>query len=91
MSYPGNQAIERYYFEQFRSHYPLPAGEVEFTDKPDVVISGAHTVGIEMTNLYLSSGADPSSEQVQRARRLQVIDVPRRNIALPEGSRSSCG
>ena len=74
MSRSSNQTIERHYFEQFRSHYQLPDGELEYSDKPDVVIRGKRTVGIEIANLYLTNGADPASEQVQRARRLQVLD-----------------
>lgn len=70
----GNQAIERHYFEQFRQHYPLPPGVVEFKDKPDVLIQGPQRVGIEIANLYISKGADSASEQVQRPRRSQVIE-----------------
>src|SRR5450830_163932 len=73
MSRPSNQTIERYYFELFQSHYEVPNGDLVFTDKPDVIVRGTQTIGIEIANLYLSSGADPASEQVQRARRLQVI------------------
>jgi hypothetical protein len=69
MAKPTNQEIERYYFEQFRAHYSVPEGAVEFADKPDVVIHGPKTIGIEITNLYLSSGADPNSAQAQRVRR----------------------
>ena len=74
MSRSSNQTIERYYFEQFRSHYRVPDGELQYTDKPDVVIRGERTVGIEIANLYITNGADPASEQVQRTRRLQVLD-----------------
>lgn len=73
MSRPSNQTIERYYFELFQSHYEVPDGDLVFTDKPDVIVRGTRTIGIEIANLYLSSGADPASEQVQRARRLQVL------------------
>lgn len=74
MGRPSNQSIERYYFEQFRLHYKLPDGEVQYSDKPDVIIRGAAMVGIEIANLYISSGNDPTSEQVQRSRRAQVLE-----------------
>ena len=44
-----------------------------FTDKPDVIVRGERAIGIEIANLYVASGADPASEQVQRVRRLQVL------------------
>lgn len=74
MSRPSNQTIERYYFEPFRSHYEVPDGDLVFTDKPDVIVHGTQTIGIEIANLYLTSGADPASEQVQRVRRLQILE-----------------
>lgn len=74
MSRPSNQTVEQYYFELFRSHYEVPDGEVVFTDKPDVIVRGAQTIGVEIANLYVTSGADPASEQVQRARRLQILE-----------------
>ena len=38
MSRPSNQEIEKYYFEQFTEDFPLPNGELEHGDKPDVII-----------------------------------------------------
>jgi hypothetical protein len=73
MSRASNQAIERYYFEQFRAHFPLPTGSVEYTDKPDVIVHGARKLGIEIANLYLVDGGDPSSEQAQRHVREGVL------------------
>ena len=73
MSHKDNQTVERYYFDLFQSHYDVPDGDLVFTDKPDVIVCGAQTIGIEIANLYLSNGADPASEQVQCARRLQVL------------------
>jgi hypothetical protein len=73
MSCFSNQEIERYYFEQFRLHYPVPEGELVYTDKPDVIIRGGTVIGIEIANLYIASGADPASEQVQRTRRQQAL------------------
>lgn len=73
MSRPSNQTVERHYFELFRSHYEVPDGDLVFTDKPDVIVRGTQTIGVEIANLYLASGADPASEQVQRVRRLQIL------------------
>src|SRR3989442_1157344 len=66
MSRQSNQDVERYYFDQFKAHYPLPSGEPEYTDKPDVIVHGHRTLGIEIANLYLADGANHGSEQVQR-------------------------
>jgi hypothetical protein len=74
MSRPSNQTVERYYFELFRSHYEVPDGDLVFTDKPDVIVRGTQTIGVEIANLYLASGADSASEQVQRVRRLQILE-----------------
>lgn len=65
--------IERHYFEQFRKHFRLPEGAVIYGDKPDVQVVGAHLLGIEIARLYIASGTDPDSEQVQSARREQVL------------------
>lgn len=73
MKRPLNRDIEQYYFDQFRGHFPLPSGEVKHGDKPDVVIHGERVLGIEIANLYLTDGADPTSEQVQRKRREVVV------------------
>jgi hypothetical protein len=74
MSRQSTQARERHYFEQFRAHYELPLGEIEYGDKPDVVIRGASVLGIEIANLYLTEGADPASEQLQHRFRRQTLD-----------------
>jgi hypothetical protein len=73
MSRHSNQEIEQYYFDRFRSHYPIPAGQVEHTDKPDVIVRGHKTLGIEIASLYLADGANHESEQVQRRRRDAVL------------------
>lgn len=74
MSGPSNQEIEKHYFEQFAKDFPLPNGEIQYGDKPDIIILGKEqTVGIEIANLYLLDGSDEASEQVQRKRREKVI------------------
>ena len=73
MSRLSNQTIERYYFEMFRLHYEVPEGEIVYTDKPDVILRSSQTIGVEIANLYLTSGADTTSEQVQRARRIEIL------------------
>jgi hypothetical protein len=65
---------ERYYFERFRELYPLPDGEIEFGDKPDVIVRGTRVVGCEVTNLYIKDGASPNGEQRQRRFRSRVIE-----------------
>lgn len=65
--------IEHYYFEQFRRDFPVPDGCIEYSDKPDVRITGASKIGIEISRLYIVNGADPSSEQRQHQRRARVV------------------
>jgi hypothetical protein len=70
-----NQAIERQYFEQFRQCYSLPAGEIVYSDKPDVLLKGQRLIGTEIANLYIKDGTDSSSEQVQFTRREAAIEL----------------
>ena len=67
-----NRNTERHYFERFRKTYTLPLGEIGYLDKPDVVVKGARTIGIEITNFYLEPGSEEGSEQRQRPRRYEV-------------------
>lgn len=73
MPRPTNQELERYYFEQFRNHYRLPCGEAKYDDKPDVIIRGDVSLGIEIANFYIEASG-PKSPQVQRRRGLEVIE-----------------
>ncbi len=82
MSRPSNQEIEKYYFEQFAKDFTLPNGELQYGDKPDVIICGAINIGIEIANLYLADGADEASEQVQRQRREKVIKLAEADYKL---------
>jgi hypothetical protein len=68
-----NGDIERHYFEQFRGTYRLPNGVVEYADKPDVLLKGERTIGIEMTRFYLQPGGSSDSEQQQKPRRERVV------------------
>jgi hypothetical protein len=61
------------YFEDFRKHYSLPDGIIEHDDKPDVMVRGEKTLGIELTNFYLEDGRSPESEQVQSGWRDKVV------------------
>lgn len=70
----SNGKTERHYFEAFRLVYSLPEGSVVYGDKPDVIIQGKRTIGIEITNFFLQSGARFDSEQRQRAIRGIVVD-----------------
>jgi hypothetical protein len=47
---------ERNYFEMFRRDFPLPKGKIEYGDRPDVILRGDRTIGIEITNFYLKPG-----------------------------------
>jgi hypothetical protein len=69
----NNQELERYFFEIFAKAYPLPPGEIIYADRPDVLIKGAQTVGIEITNFYTNEGASPASEQVQSKLRKDAV------------------
>lgn len=73
MTRQTNSQFEQHYFEQFRRDYPLPDGDIEYNDKPDVIVRGALSLGIEITNLYIAPGSNPASEQVQRHRREQIL------------------
>lgn len=50
---PSNADIEKSVFESFSKHFVLPAGEVSFSDRPDVLITDrdGRTIGIEITAL----------------------------------------
>jgi hypothetical protein len=65
--------IERYYFEMFRKVYRLPPGTINYGDKPDVILEGAQTIGIEITRLYVADGSNSESEQAQRERREAAV------------------
>ena len=74
MSRPRQSALERFFFEKFSKMYPnLPAGDIAYGDKPDVVIHGDKVYGVEIANVYLRNGSDEGSEQIQAKRRAQVI------------------
>jgi hypothetical protein len=92
------QKIERYPFEMFVKVYPLPAGIITHRDKPDVLITGDRTIGIEITNFYLAEGGSPACEQVQRKRREAAVAqghrlykrISRNNIELTFGFDKDC-
>jgi hypothetical protein len=73
MAQIGKSGRERYYFEKFRLQASLPDGQITFGDKPDVIITGAKTLGIDLTHFYLEEGENPASEQVQRGFRADVL------------------
>jgi hypothetical protein len=73
-----NRDIEHHYFERFRQAYELPSGVVSYADKPDVLVNGDRTIGIEITNFYLEPGSDEGSEQRQRPRRYEVASEAHR-------------
>ena len=82
----GKWLKEPYYFEMFRRHYPLPTGRIEYLDKPDVILHGANTIGIEITNFYLEDGGCRHSEQRQGGLRETVVSEAQ-SIYLDNGGR----
>jgi hypothetical protein len=58
--------IERRFFEQFRTAYPLPVGTVSYGDRPDVTLTGERKIGIEVRRFYLQSGTVLKSKQRQK-------------------------
>jgi len=82
MTKPSNDEIERRYFEQFCKIYALPDGPVEYGDKPDIIVRGKKTIGIELTNFFVQPGDVSGSEQRQRPLRDKVVaDAQRRYLA----------
>jgi hypothetical protein len=68
------QEAEHYYFEQFRKVYALPDGQIDYGDKPDIILnSGTKTIGIEVTRFYLMAGDMPESEQRQTPLREEIV------------------
>jgi len=79
--------VERHYFEQFRRAYGLPDGNVAYGDKPDVLLKGERTIGVEITRFYLQSGHLPQCEQKQRRLRESVVSDAQ-NVYRAAGGRS---
>jgi hypothetical protein len=82
----SQQEEEQHYFELFRKTYSLP-GEVVYGDKPDVTVTGARKLGIEITNLYHDNGSSKSSETVQAKRRATVVPVAQ-SLYLKKGGKN---
>ena len=80
------EEINRHYFELFSKCYSIPAGEVTYGDKPDVIIDGKRRIGIELTNSYLEKGKNPESIQNQRQIRRIILKKLNKNILIKEGS-----
>jgi len=64
---------ERAYFDRFQRVCGVPAGVVTFGDKPDVIVRGEKTIGVEITQLHLRGGHLASSEQRQRPLRAEIV------------------
>lgn len=87
MELTEKQILEKHYFEQFAQRYPVPAGSVEYSDKPDVLIkNGERKLGIEITHLYKIDGKDNRSEQKQSVIRREVIALAEQ-LYLASGER----
>jgi hypothetical protein len=87
MSRITNTDIERFYFSRFVRDIPLPDGTIEYGDKPDVIVRGDRVIGIEIARLYITPGTDPSSEQVQKAKRAECIAQAQKRYLASGGKR----
>jgi hypothetical protein len=65
-------------FELFSRDFALPNGEIEYSDRPDVILRGDRTIGIEITDFYLKSGHLSASEPKQRRKRDDVVSTAQR-------------
>lgn len=83
----SQQDKERHFFELFRRSYTLPEGEVCYSDKPDVTITGARKLGIEITNFYHEDGSSAGSEQRQASRRTTVTSLAQ-TLYLSKGGKN---
>ncbi|HQT66154.1 MAG TPA: hypothetical protein PLC74_00980 [Acetobacteraceae bacterium] len=72
---PPKAVHERQYFGCFRQYSHLPDGQIEYRDKPDVILSGKRKIGIEITHLYRQSGSINESEQRQRPLRERIVEL----------------
>jgi hypothetical protein len=82
---------EKHSFEKFRKDYRLPDGIVEYGDKPDVILRGERTIGIEITNFFLEEGDLPESEQAQRRARDKVLFKAQRIYEMKNGRKIKLG
>ena len=60
-------------FQSFREDYALPAGTIERSDRPDVVVNGDIKLGIELTSLHIEDGRNAASEQGQVKPRQRAV------------------
>lgn len=87
MNIASNQDIEKHYFEIFRKNFTLPDGNIIYRDKPDVILEGKRSIGIEITNFYLEKCDSPKSEQAQRKLREIVVSGAQRTYQLSNGKK----
>lgn len=74
MARASQASLERAYYQDFAEHCPLaPKGQIEFSDKPDVLITDSDLLGVEVANIYRKDGQDLASEQIQSRLRADVI------------------
>ena len=82
------QEIERYYFKKFRKDYPLPIGNIDYGDQPDVILKAKSQIGIEITRFFIEEGGLSESEQVQRKAREKVISEAQSIYQTSNGRRT---
>lgn len=87
MKVKTNRDTERHYFERFQKAYTLPPGTICYSDKPDVLVKGTRTTGIEITSFYLEPGSEQGGEQRQRHRGYEVASEAHRAYRAAGGKR----
>ena len=76
---------ENRHFGKVRSDFQLPPGIICYGDKPDVILRGVKTIGIEITNFFFEPGHAVRSEQRQRPRRNEFITSAQRAFEMQTG------
>lgn len=84
--YTKQQEEEWLVFQSFSKDHPLPNGLVERSDKPDVLIHGERTLGIEITTLHIQDGQIAGCEQNQVKPRQRAVELAQ-EIHIKAGGR----
>jgi hypothetical protein len=73
MTKPSQKILEERTFEAFIKTFILPEGALTYTENPDVILIGNNKIGIEITNFYITDGANLESLQRQNNLREKVV------------------
>jgi hypothetical protein len=72
---PSKKEYEHWQLCRFRDSYAgFPAGELYPVERPDFLVKGARTYGVELTRLYQQPGGDGVSLQQQESLREEVTE-----------------